>query len=96
MISPERSPANAESTSRAPETVETGKRHKRGRRGRGSRTADAIQGKARQRQKAWLETDQPYTTFKLTRELDVLYDEHRDEQAGTLTDPYRGRTWGVR
>ena len=70
-------------------------------------TAKTIQRTARARQAAWLDGEprepmwldgQPYRqeTFRLTRELDELYDEHRDEQAGTFTDPFRydhpGRT----
>ncbi len=61
-----------------------------------ARTVAQIQDKATERQAAWLETEQPITTYRLTRELDALYDEHRDEHAGTLKAPYRGRTWGPR
>lgn len=59
------------------------------RRRSGSRgTVRAIQRAARERQAAWSETERPNETFRLTRELDGLYGEHRDEQAGSLTDPY--------
>lgn len=59
---------------------------------RAAATAARIQTTARERQHAWAETGQPNRTYQLTRELDGLYDEHRDDQAGTLTDPYFGRT----
>lgn len=62
-----------------------------GNRGRGSTTA-RIHRTARDRQTAWAEGGHPNDTYRLTRDLDGLYDEHRDEQAGTLTDPYYGRT----
>jgi hypothetical protein len=62
-----------------------------GRRGRDSTTAE-IQRVARDRQHAWLESSQPNRTYQLTRELDGLYNEHREEQAGTLVDPYYGKT----
>ncbi len=68
-----------------------------GRRGRGLRaTVRQIQTKATERQAAWLQTEQPNLTEHLTRELDGLYGDRRDLQAGTLTAPYRGRTWGPR
>lgn len=79
----------SDTPSQAPHRVETEKRQ-RGRRGRG--TATRIQRTARERQDAWAETGQPNRTYQLTRELDGLYGEHRDGQAGTLTDPYFGRT----
>lgn len=66
-------------------------RKRGGRRGHASVTAE-IQTKAHERQAAWLETGQPNTTFRLTRELDELFDEHRDGQAGSLADPYYGGT----
>lgn len=79
----------------APVTVEAeGRRRGRkrgGRRGHRSVTAE-IQRTARERQDAWAEGGQPNATYRLTRELDGLYDEHRDGQAGTLTDPFYGRT----
>ncbi len=76
----------------APHRVEArGKGHSKRGGGRG-RAANEIHRTARDRQAAWAETDQPTTTLRLTRELDELYGEHRDEQAGTLTDPYHGRT----
>lgn len=59
---------------------------------RNASTLRRINATARERQAAWLATGQPTTTYQLTRELDGLYGEHRDDQAGTLTDPYRGRT----
>lgn len=74
--------------------VETQEAQKKGRRRgrRGGGTVARIQRTACERQDAWREGDRPNDTFRLTRELDGLYDEHRDEQAGTLTDPYYGRT----
>lgn len=57
-----------------------------------ARTAERIQATARERQAAWLESGRPNETYRLTCELDGLYDEHRDEQAGTLTDPFYGKT----
>lgn len=71
--------------------VETGKGHKRGKRGR----SRDIQKVSRERQAGWLETGLPDLTDALTRRLDGLYDEHRGEQAGTFTGPYRGKTSGV-
>lgn len=93
-----RSPVAVKSSD-APQRVEAQEEHKSRRRGgkRGRRAITReIQRTAHERQAAWLETEQPTTTYRLTRELDGLYDEHRDEQAGTLTDPYYGRTWGTR
>lgn len=57
-----------------------------------SRAVERIQRTAHERQDAWLETGRPNDTYRLTCQLDGLYDEHRDEQAGTLTDPYSGTT----
>lgn len=91
---PERSPRFVDKSSSGSRTVETQEgqtKRTRGRRGRG--TVEAIQRTAHERQTAWLETEQPTTTYRLTRELDELYGEHRDEQAGALTDPFLGRTW---
>ncbi len=70
------------------EMVEGQSKRRSGSRG----TVRRIQRAARERQAAWAETDQPTTTLRPTRELFGLYGEHRDEQAGTLTDPYHGRT----
>lgn len=82
------------------DTREVAGKGERGRRRR-KRTTEAttvrrIQAKARERQDAWLETGQPNKTFQLTRELTVLYGAHREEQAGTLTTPYCGRTSAVK
>jgi len=74
--------------------VESGKGQKRRSGSRG--TVRRIQKAARERQATWLETGQPNRTYRLTRELDKLYGEHRDEQAGTFNDPYRGRVWRAR
>jgi hypothetical protein len=63
---------------------------------RAARRAAQIQTTASARQAAWLQTGQPNVTERLTRELEHLYDEHRDAQADTLTDPYRGWTWTPR
>lgn len=93
---PERSPRFDGNSSDAPQRVaatEGQKKRRGGNRGRRSVTRE-IQRTAHERQDAWLETGRPNDTFRLTQELDGLYDEHRDEQAGTLTDPYYGRTWG--
>jgi hypothetical protein len=49
------------------------------------RALDQIHGKARQRQRAWLETDQPFLTGRLTVELDDLYGDVRDERSGKGT-----------
>ena len=85
-----------------------GKGKRKGRkRTREATTVRRIHAKARERQAAWLDggprepmwlDGQPYRreTYELTRELDALYGEHRDDQAGSLTDPYRGRTWRPR
>ncbi len=35
-------------------------------------------------------------TAELTAQLDDLYGDHRAGQAGTLTDPFNGRTWRAR
>jgi hypothetical protein len=72
-----------------------GQRSRRNRkRTTGATTIRQINARARERQAAWAETGKPNVTEHLTRELDGLYGEYRDEQAGTLTDPYYGRTWG--
>lgn len=89
---PERSPRFDGNSSPDSRKLEMGKGKKRSG-SRGSGTTRQIQRTARERQEAWLETGRPNDTFRLTHELDVLYDEHRDEQAGTLVDPYFGRTW---
>jgi hypothetical protein len=77
------------------EVAGKGKRNRR-KRTTAAGTVRRINARARERQAAWLETGQPNLTYRLTRELDGLYGEHRDEQAGTLTDPFRydhpGRT----
>lgn len=94
---PERSPRFEGTPSDAPQRVVAAEGHQKrgGRRGRKSVTRE-IQRTAHERHEAWLATGQPNRTYQLTRDLDVLYDEHRDEQAGTLTDPYFGRTWGAK
>lgn len=89
-----RSSASAATPSQSSPRVETGKGHKRGGRGRGS--AGRIQRVASERQEAWLETGRPLTTYRLTLELEGLYGEHRHDQAGSLTDPYHGKTSAVR
>ena len=59
-------------------------------------TVRRIQAKARERQNVWTAGgDQPNRTTTLTRELDELFDERRDEQKGTLRDPFMGRTSGA-
>lgn len=85
---------SGEATHHPLDTREVAGKGKRTRRKRttAATTARVIHAKARERQAAWLETDQPTTTYRLTRELDELYSEHRDEQAGTLTDPFYGNT----
>lgn len=72
-------------------TVETQAKQTKGRRRgkRGTGTAQRIHRTARARQDAWAEGGQPNRTYTLTRELGDLYDTHRSEQAGTLTDPVR-------
>jgi hypothetical protein len=94
---PDRSPRFDAKSSDAPQRVAAQEEQRSGRRRGGKRGRKAItreiQRTAHERQAAWLETEQPTTTYRLTRELDGLYDEHRDEQAGTLTDPFGGRTW---
>lgn len=91
---PERSPRPVAKSSDAPQRVAAAEGHQKrgGRRGRKSVTRE-IQRTAHQRHEAWLASGQPNLTYQLTRELDGLYGEHRDEQAGTLNDPYFGRTW---
>lgn len=65
-------------------------------------TARRVNAKAQERHAAWAEGGRPLTTYQLTRELNGREDsmrpegllaEHRQAQAGTFTDPYRGRTW---
>jgi hypothetical protein len=60
-------------------------------------TTGKIDKAAGKRQDAWLEKAGPIVTNELTAKLEELYGEHREAQAGTLTDPYRGsissRTW---
>lgn len=82
--------SKSSSGSHTVETQEGQKKRKRGKRGRG--TSEEIQRTARARQAAWLETGHPVLTRRLTGKLDDLYGEHRGEQAGTLTDPFYGRT----
>lgn len=92
---PERSPRFVAKSSAAPQRVAATEGQRKSRRGgnRGrSSTVREIQRTAHERQEAWLEAGQPNRTYQLTRELDGLYDEHRDEQAGTLTDPFYGKT----
>jgi hypothetical protein len=93
---PERSPRTDLPAPTAPQRVAArGKGHsKRG--GRRGRVTNAIHATAHERHEAWLEGGRPNDTYRLTRELDGLYDEHRDDQAGTLVDPYYGRTWKPR
>jgi hypothetical protein len=55
-------------------------------------TVNAIDETAHERHEAYLEGGQPNTTYRLTRKLDELFDERRDETAGTLTDPFYGST----
>jgi hypothetical protein len=64
-------------------------RRKRRKRSTAATNVRRINGKACGRQTAWLETAQPNTMHRLTRELDELYGEHRDEQPGTVTAPFR-------
>ena len=72
----------------APHRVEArGKGHSRRGGNRGRPVSDDIQRTARERQAAWAETGQRNLTDQLTGELERLYDQHRREQAGTLTDP---------
>jgi hypothetical protein len=80
----------------APQRVEArGKGHsKRG--GNRGRTTLVIHNTATKRQRAWTETAQPTTTLRLTRELDELFDELRDERKGNPGEPFKGRTWGSR
>lgn len=76
-----------------------GQPRRRGRNGSRTKSQDTlrrIQARARERQAAWAETGQPNTTERLTSELDGLYGDYRDENAGTLTDPFYGRTMGMR
>lgn len=90
-----RAPDGATPSRSAPVTVEAeGRKRGRkrgGRRGHRSVTAE-IHRTAHERQDAWAQGGQPNVTYRLTGQLDELYDEHRDEQAGSLTDPYYGRT----
>lgn len=92
-VPPPRSRGTAKSSSDS-QPVETEKEHKPRRKRSGSRgTTRRIQRTAQARQGAWSEGGKPNVTQKLTGDLDVLYGEHRGEQAGTLTVPFRGRTW---
>jgi hypothetical protein len=68
-------------------------------------TVRRINAKARDRQRAWLETGRRNDTERLTRELngsedsmvpEGLYAELRDVRKGDARAPFRGRTWSAR
>jgi len=92
----DRNPRSGEQSLDTRDAVAGKGKRKRRKRTTHAATTRQIHAKARDRQAAWLETGRPFTTYRLGRELGELYDEHRDEQAGTLTTPYRGRTWRPR
>jgi hypothetical protein len=52
---------------------------------------ERIDTTARKRHRAWVARE-VNAAATCTTDLVELYEEHRGEQAGTLTDPYRGRT----
>lgn len=80
----------------APQRVEArGKGHSR-RGGNRGRTTNVIHRTAQERQQAWIETEQALTTYRLTRELDDLYGELRDDRKGEPGEPFKGKTWGAR
>jgi hypothetical protein len=58
---------------------------------RAAEIVDSIDGTAQARHRAWLAREMN-TAESCTTELVELYGKHRGEQAGTLTDPYYGRT----
>jgi hypothetical protein len=57
------------------------RKRSRGRRAREQRLAAEIQRKAQDRQRAWLETGQPFVTGRLTLVLDNLSGEVRHERS---------------
>lgn len=85
-------PQKSSPASTAPSQVAARKKGHSRRGGNRGRVVNRIHNVAVQRQDAWSEGDQPNVTYQLTRELEELFDERRDEQRGTLRDPFRGRT----
>jgi hypothetical protein len=59
-----------------------GRRSRNRKRSTGATTIRRIDARARERQAAWTETGQPNLTERLTRELDGLYGDYRDERVG--------------
>lgn len=55
-------------------------------------TVEQIQVKAHKRHTAWIDGGQRNVVASLTTDLEDLFDDRRDDQAGTFAAPYGGRT----